>query len=270
MSAAEDSFRVGDLAQSLERLQAEVRESPAEPKLRVFLAQLLMLLGRWDRALSQLKVLEELDASTIPMVRMCQVAITCELLRQSVFSGQRSPLVFGEPQPWLALLIHALKLLNQGHVQEASDLRSQALERAPASAGTLNGKKFEWVADADSRLGPVLEVLIDGSYFWMPFSRVSRMIVEPPHDIRDLIWLPAHISFNNGGAVAAFIPTRYPGTEGVDDAQIRLARRTDWRSLENDTYLGIGQRVLTTDTSEIGLLELRELSIRDAPNAVLH
>lgn len=259
MSAAEDSFRAGDLAQSLAQLQAEIRQQPSDPKLRVFLAQLLMVLGQWDRALTQLQVLEEMDASSLPMVRTYQTAIACERLRESVFAGERSPLVFGDPPSWLALLIQALGLTSQGHFQKASELRATALEQAPTCPGSLNGTEMQWVADADSRLGPVLEVLINGKYYWMPFERLKRVVVEVPSDVRDLVWMPAQLTIANGGEVAALIPTRYPGSETVDDAQIRMARRTDWQGAAGDTFLGLGQRILTTDTIEVGLLELREL-----------
>jgi type VI secretion system protein ImpE len=259
MSAAQESFRAGDLAQSLAQLQAEVRQHPSDPKLRVFLAQLLMVLGQWDRALNQLQVLEEMDASHLPMVRTYQTAIACERLRQSVFAGERSPLVFGDPTPWLALLIQSLSLTSQKHYQQASDLRATALEQAPTTAGTLNGTEIQWIADADSRLGPVLEVLINGKYYWMPFERLTRVVIEVPSDVRDLVWTPAQLTLANGGEVMALIPTRYPGSEAADDSQIRMARRTDWQSVEGDTYLGLGQRVLTTDSIEVGLLETREL-----------
>jgi type VI secretion system protein ImpE len=261
MSAAEQAFKSGDLATALSLLQADVRQKPQDAKLRIFLAQLLMVLGQWDRALTQLKVLEEMDASTLPMVRTYQAAIQCERLRASVFAGERSPLVFGDPQPWLALLIQAVALLSQGHTQQASDLRAQAFEQAPTSSGTLNGTAFEWVADADSRLGPVLEVMINGAYYWMPVNRLARVEIEPPSDVRDLVWIPAQLTLANGGEVAALIPSRYVGSESVDDAQIRMARRTDWQQLDADTYIGSGQRLISTDTVEIGLLELRELVI---------
>lgn len=263
MSAAEDSFRAGDLTQSLAQLQAEVRQHPADAKLRVFLAQLLMVLGQWDRALTQLKVLEEMDASALPMVRTYQTAIACERLRQSVFAGERSPLVFGDPPSWLALLIQSLTLTSQRHFQQASELRAEALEQAPASGGSLNGTAIQWIADADSRLGPVLEVLINGKYYWMPIERLKRVVVDAPSDIRDLVWVPAQLTLVNGGELAALLPTRYPGSEAVDDAQIRMARRTDWQSVEGDTYLGLGQRMLTTDAIELGLLEVRELVLGD-------
>jgi type VI secretion system protein ImpE len=264
MSAAQESFRAGDLAQSLAQLQADIRQQPSDPKLRVFLAQLLMVLGQWDRALNQLQVLEEMDSAHLPMVRTYQTAIACERLRQSVFAGERSPLIFGDPPSWLALLIQALSLTHQQHFEQAGELRATALEQAPIAGGTLNGTEIQWIADADSRLGPVLEVLINGKYYWMPFERLTRVVIDVPSDVRDLVWTPAQLTFANGGETAALIPTRYPGSEAIDDAQIRMARRTDWQNVAGDTYLGFGQRVLTTDTIEVGLLELRELVLSRA------
>jgi type VI secretion system protein ImpE len=197
------------------------------------------------------------------MVRTYQAAIACERLRQSVFAGERSPLVFGDPPPWLALMIQALNLTSQRHFQQANELRAAALEQAPATVGSLNGTAFHWVADADSRLGPVLEVLVNGKYYWMPIDRARRIVFEAPSDVRDLVWMPAQLTLANGGEVAALIPTRYPGSEAVDDAQIRMARRTDWQRIDDDTFLGLGQRILTTDALEVGLLELRELVLGD-------
>ena len=75
MGKAEESFRAGQLAASLEALQAEVRQKPADAKLRIFLAQLLMMTGQWDRAVTQLSVIGEMEASAIPMARAYRSAI---------------------------------------------------------------------------------------------------------------------------------------------------------------------------------------------------
>jgi len=259
MTAAEDSFRAGDIAGAMAQLQAEVRQKPADPKLRVFLAQLLMVNGQWDRALNQLQVLEEMDASALPMVRTYQHAIQCERLRASVFAGDRSPLLFGDPQPWVALLAQSLALHGKGHTTQAAELRAQAFEAAPESSGSINGAPFAWLADGDSRLGPVFEVLLNGNYYWVPMHRVQRIIVDAPEDVRDLVWTPANFTWTNGGEIAGLIPTRYPGAENSDDEAIRLARKTEWTAIEQDGYLGSGQRVLMSDAAEIGLLEVREL-----------
>src|ERR1700687_2388446 len=50
-TAAEQSLRDGDPFVALKHLQNEVRAKPADAKLRVFLFQLLSVLGQWDRAL---------------------------------------------------------------------------------------------------------------------------------------------------------------------------------------------------------------------------
>src|SRR5207245_7327273 len=95
----------GDLPGCLRDLQADVRRRPADAKPRICLAQLLMVVGDWDRALTQLKVIAEMDAGAIPMTRAYAAAIQCEQLRTSILKGERSPLTFGDPEHWLAIMV---------------------------------------------------------------------------------------------------------------------------------------------------------------------
>jgi type VI secretion system protein ImpE len=259
---AEDCFRRGELAACLQGLQDAVRADPADAKLRIFLVQVLMVQGEWERALNQLKVIGELDAGALPMVHAYSAAIQCERLRADVFAGARGPLLFGDPVPWIALQMQSTALLGAGREQEAAEVRAQAFESAPATAGTINGEPFEWIADADSRLGPVLEVLLNESYYWVPFERIASVTIEPPTDARDLVWLPAEFRWSNGGEAMGLIPVRYPGSERSDDPAILMARKTEWYPAGPDAHVGLGQRVLTTDGPELGLLELRELQLR--------
>ena len=257
-------FAAGNLAGCLAQLQDEVRRQPADGKLRIFLAQLSMVSGNWERALNQLAVAAELDAGALPMLHAYRAAIQCERLRADVFSGARSPLVFGEPLPWIALLLQALSLQAAGRADHAAALRADALGAARPVAGTLNGASFEWVADADSRLGPVLEVLLNGAYYWIPFERIQQVVIEPPADARDLVWIPAQLTWANGGEALGLIPARYPGSELDGNDAIRLGRKTEWVSLGAEQYAGLGQRVLTSDVAEVGLLEIRELTLQTA------
>lgn len=264
MSASQELFRAGKLRECLAALQGEVRGSPADAKLRTFLAQLLMLTGDWDRAVNQLQVAGELDASALPMKHAYTATIQCERLRAAVFAGERLPLILGDPPEWIAPLLQALATLAQGRPDEAASLRERALEGAPATAGSVNGTAFDWIADADSRLGPVLEVVLDGAYYWAPFSRVRRIVIEPPADVRDLSWLPVQITWSNEGEAVGFIPARYPGSERSEDDQVRLARKTEWRDLGGGAFAGLGQRIFATSADEIGLLEVRELVLESA------
>ena len=256
---AEESLREGQLSEALAQLQAEVRSDPGNAKLRIFLFQLLAVTAQWPRAFAQLDTLRELDASSLPMVHAYREAVQCELLREEVFAGRRSPLVLGDPEPWIARMIDALRLGAEGHDAEAQRLRGEAFEAAESSRGSLDGKGFEWIADGDTRLGPVLEAIVNGRYYWVPFRRIRRVALEAPSDLRDLVWMPARFTWVNGGEAVGFIPVRYPGTSPEDDPQILLARRTDWESPAPDVYIGRGQRSLVTDGDERPLLEAREL-----------
>ena len=97
-SLAEQALQEGDPQRALKALQEQIRSAPANAKLRVFLFQLLAVLGQWERALNQLTVAGELDASTLAMVQTYREAIQCERLREQVFLGKRAPLLFGEPE----------------------------------------------------------------------------------------------------------------------------------------------------------------------------
>ena len=261
-AAAELSLKNGDLSAALAQLQDEIRAKPADAALRVFLFQLLCVRGEWERALNQLKVASGLDAAALAMAQTYGEAVRCEAIRRDVFSGKKVPLVFGQPEQWLALLIESLLVAGRGEMERSADLRARAFEEAEPSSGEINGQPFEWVADADARLGPVLEAVINGKYYWVPFSRLAGITVEEPEDLRDMVWMPAHLQFENGGESVALLPTRYPGSEASQDGSIALARRTEWEEVAPGTYHGLGQRVIATDAAEVPLLELRTLIVR--------
>lgn len=263
----EEHLKAGDPDLTLKTLQDKVRANPADARLRVFLFQLLCVLGDWKRAIAQLKLSAELDEAATMMAQTYREAIICEVYRQKVFAGEKEPLVFGEPQEWLALLIEAQKLLATGKADKAAELRARAFDMAPASSGEINGDRFEWIADADMRLGPVLEVVVNGRYLWLPFSSINTIVMEDPADLRDAVWTAATLTLVNGGEVVALIPTRYPGSESGDRNDLKLARATDWVDAGADTFIGLGQRLLTTDQSDIALMDVRTITFDRAAEA---
>ncbi|HEX6841874.1 MAG TPA: type VI secretion system accessory protein TagJ, partial [Stellaceae bacterium] len=164
----EDWLRGGDPSTALSDLQEQIRKNPSNAKLRVFLFQLLAVEGRWDRALTQLNVAGELDAGNLAMVQTYRDALACEALREQIFAGHRSPLIFGQPATWIALLVEALRLGATGQVERSQQVRDEAFAAAPVTTGAVDGQAFEWIADADARLGPMLETIINGRYYWVP------------------------------------------------------------------------------------------------------
>jgi type VI secretion system protein ImpE len=249
----QELIKEGRLADALPALQSLVRSDPSNAKYRVFLFQLLCVAGQWNRALTQLNVSGELDAQALPMVQTYREAIQCEALRAEIFAGKRAPLIFGEPQDWLGLLVEALRL-DATEPAHAAALRAQALDAAPASSGSINGEHFEWLMDADQRLGPVLEAVVNGRYFWIPFSRIERIEIDAPSDLRDTVWTAATFTWTNGAQAVGLIPTRYDGSTDSSDDAVKLARRTEWLGER-----GLGQRMFASDAADYALMDVRSI-----------
>lgn len=253
----EEKLKEGHLDEALKLLTAQVRSNPADARRRVFLFQLLALRGDWDRAQNQLKVAGELDAMNAMLVGAYGSVMKAELQRAEVFSGRRAPTIIGEPDSWLAFLLQALQFDIAGQHAQAAPLREQAFDAASAVAGEIDGQPFEWLADADPRFGPCLEIIVNGGYCWVPLARIAQLKFEAPSDLRDKIWMPVQVTYANGGQVVGFIPSRYPGSEKSADADLVLARKTDWDEVSPELAIGVGQRMFATDAGEYPMLDAR-------------
>ena len=256
---ATQALKDGDLSATLAALQDQVRAEPGDAKLRIFLFQLLCVMGDWKRAITQLKLCAELDPLAIPMAQTYREGIICEVFREKVFAGEKDPLIFGEPATWIALMIEANRAMAQGKTAEAASLRGQAFDQVPGASGRINDEKFDWVADADMRLGPLLEIVINGKYYWMPFDAIDTLNIEEPEDLRDAVWTAANIKVKAGGEMVALIPTRYAGTHTSGDDAAKLARATSWTDAGDATFVGSGQRLLTIGETDVALMDLRSL-----------
>lgn len=256
---AEESIKAGNLDAALTELQDAVRNNPAKPEYRTFLFQLLCIKGDWNRALTQLNVVSDMDSNALLMAQTYRELLLCEAFRAEVFKGKREPLLFGEPNSWLGTLIQALGHVESGNGQLAHETVMSAMDQATARAGVIDDQPFEWLSDADMRLGPVFEIILNGKYYWVPMDNVAEISFSEPEDLRDLVWLPVQIRWVNEGNSIGFMPARYPGAATLDDAQSALARKTDWADIGNDFFIGSGQRMLTTDNAEYSLLQSRKI-----------
>ncbi len=257
----EEHIKAGNLDEALATAKEAVRSNPADSTSRIALFQIECVLGDWNKAGTQLGVLSDMDINTKLFAQIFSPLLDCELLRMEIFSGAKTPIVFGEPEPWMGHLIQATHLAGIGEFSSANELRAMAFELAPATPGFINDQPMEWIADGDTRLGPVLEVILDGCYRWVPFHRISSVTLEEPQDLRDLVWAPARFEWSNGGTASGFIPTRYSGSETSDSSRVLLSRTTVWNEKAPDLIFGLGQRQLVTNSSEFPLLEIRSISI---------
>lgn len=251
------------LAEQLTELKRTIQKDASNGALRVYLFQLLAVQGDWQKALDQLQLCAQLDAKATPMAQTYREAIRGELWREKVFAGTISPHILGQPPEWLGWLIQATKSLANGHAEQAAELRAKAFDEAPALTGEINDTPFEWLADSDSRLGPVCELYANSAYYWVPFQAIRQISFEKPKDLRDMVWTACEVTLTNGGNLLGFIPTRYPAMPaGVAD-DLRLSRRTEWTELDAEHVAGVGQRVWVTDMADFSLLDTRKIKFSE-------
>lgn len=261
----EEALRTGDLDAALKAIKEKIRARPENHEHRLFLFQLLSVMGDIDRALTHLNVAADLDDDAEMMAKMYRAGLACESFRHDVFLGKKTPLIFGEPEPWIGPLLQASQYAAAGEMDAAISSRDQAFEAVEAVSGQINDEPFEWVMDADSRLGPVLEMIINGKYYWVPFHRIKELKIDKPQFLKDMVWLSAEVVWANRGQASVLIPVRYAGSTETAVHELLLARRTDWSTPAEGYYTGLGQRMLSTDTKDVPLLEVRSL-IMDVPD----
>jgi len=266
------ALKAGRLGDCLKLGQDAARREPAKVEHRILLFQVCALTGDWRRALRQLEIVADLDPKRELFCALYRPLPALEAFPAEVFGGKKAPMCLGQPPAWFAHLPEALRLDAQGEHAAAKRLRDEAFADAEAVPGKLEGAAFAWLADADERLGPVLEAMVDGRYLWIPFERIKQVELEAPKDLRDFIWLRARITLANEGTAAGFLPVRYPGSEASEDAGLRLARQSEWRQLGDGSWVGLGQRMLATDLGEHALLDCRliELDARPFEGALEH
>ncbi|HEY5289704.1 MAG TPA: type VI secretion system accessory protein TagJ [Caulobacteraceae bacterium] len=262
MADADELFRAGDLEGARIALIETAKKAPADQAVRMFLFQLLCLLGQWEKAKIQLRTLASLSPEAQMLAVNYNLAIDAETVRARTFAGDEPPTLLVSRSPWAGDLASALGAQAQGRLAEAEERRREAFAAAPDTPGTLDGVEFDWIADGDARFGPAFEAIIAGRWGLVPFDAVERIESEGPRDLRDLVWLPAQVAFRSGQSVNAMLPTRYPGSEAAEDAAVRMARRTDWRD-ESWGSSGLGQHEWSLGGGDdVGLLSLRHLAFR--------
>ena len=271
MAKADELLRAGDLDGARASLVDVVKRAPDDQAARMFLFQLMAVCGEWDTAVAQLRALGSLSAEAQMLATVYNQAITAEKTRADAYAGKRPFDVLVASSPWVEQLAQGLSALCAGRAREGDDLRNQAFDAAGDTPGTLvaglespeaaNDKPFLWIADADPRLGPCFEAIVAGRWGLVPFEAVSRIKVDGPRDLRDLVWLPAEMMLRSGQSAAALLPARYPGTEREPEGDLRLARATEWRDGPGGE-VPIGQRLWSFDDgSEVGVLSVSRLDM---------
>ena len=157
----------------------------------------------------------------------------------------------------------------QGRYDEAAEKRALAFDAAPHCQGTIDGNAFNVIADADDRLGPILECFIRSQYMWVPFNCVRTIHIEAPEFLQNILWVRAAVTMTDGDELSIMLPARYPGRPDgsiAPDGLHLMGRATSFESFGDDegVTIGIGQKLLATDTDDYPMLAVREIIFNHA------
>lgn len=231
MPSARELYDAGRLDAAIEALGAELRSHPLDAQRRTFLFELLSFAGQYDRAAKQLGVLASAGNMAEAGTLVYRSALDAERVREHMFATGDFP-TGSTPEP---------------------------------VAGTLDGRPFTSISDADPRVGARLEIFAGGRYLWLPFAHLASLHVEAPTRLRDLRWATARLA--TGPSVRdlelgeVLLPTLTPAAWRHADADIRLGRATDWEELPDGDFAPVGQKLLRVDDALVPLLDVRDLTI---------
>jgi type VI secretion system protein ImpE len=259
-SGSDTLLRSGDLEGARAALIETVKRQPTDQSARMFLWQLMVVSGEWDKALVQLRSLSQMSGEAQMLATVYNQAIAAEKTRIEAYAGRQPFSVLVASSGWIETLAQGLSALASGDAATGERLRDEAFDAAGDTLGVIDETSFTWIADADSRLGPCFEAIVAGRWGLVPFEAVSWIKTKGPEDLRDVVWLPVEMMLRSGQSAAALLPARYPGSE-AGSAPVRLGRETLWDAGETGDQPA-GQKLWTTDGGEdIGLLDFRQLAM---------
>lgn len=258
---ADELFKSGRLQEAIDSQIQEVKSNPGDQSRRLFLFELLCFTGDLERARRQIEAIRYDDPGLETALLAYRKLLEIEEQRRRLLKGGPAPKFLSDPPEHARLRLDALNQLSQNQTAAAGELLQKAEAAAPTVAGRLNGKPFATLRDADDLFGSVLEVVGQGTYYWVPFEDIEELEMKPPRFPRDLLWFPARLQVRSGPAGDVYLPALYPNSHEHADLQVKLGRATDWNESAGGPVLGAGQRTFFVDEDEVGLLDWRELQV---------
>lgn len=230
-------FEAGKVREAAQALTAALRDRPMDVPARTFLFELLCFSGEYDRAEKQLNALARGGKDAEMGAIIYFAALHAEKSRHELFASESFP----------------------------------STHPAKSPAGTLNGKPFASLRDADPDIGARLEVFAAGAYLWIPFEHIESIEIPAPGRLRDTLWTPALVrtgpSFKGTDLGEVLIPAIYPFSWKGDDESVWLGRMTTWLADDAGREYPSGQKVLLADNEEVPFLEIRSLTFASAQPA---
>ncbi len=243
MNEAKEKLNSGDLQGAIESLIQLVKQKPTDLQARIFLFELSLFSGEWERAERQLEVIGQMDIGSAFGAKVYQQCIVAERKRSRYFTESLKPEFVTEVPEYIYGLLNANNYLRDGNSAKAKELLDEVEEKRPVFSCEINGKKREDFRDYNDLTSCVMEIFIRDSYVWVPFEQILVIEFAPLRSLRDLFWRQARIMAVNGTSGEVFVPGIYSNSWQSQDVEIQLGKATDWKDAGNEVYIGQGQKI---------------------------
>ena len=263
MPDAAELFHKGRLAEAIEAQLAVVRSKPTDQPSRLFLFELLGFAGELERASRQVDSLTLDDPDLHLAAGNYRNCLKSEEARRKVLEGGK-PRFFMDPGPSTVSRLEAFEALSRGDHDSFRYKLEEANSTDPVLKGSINGKPFELIRDADDLFAGVLEVFAQGNYYWIPLDQIASMATNPVKSPRDLLWMPANLAMVDGATGPVFLPALYLGSHSHGLETVKLGRERDWMPVVQEAAAllrGYGPKVFLAGDDEVNLTDIRELTI---------
>lgn len=250
----------GNLSDAIHDIKQAVKNCPTDVGLRTSLFELTCFEGAWESAARQLDVMGLQDPAMEQATEIYKYVLQAEKERRKAIEGELSPKsLTGETPPLFAQLEKMFALLRELKISEAKAVCDEIQQKQPVCSGKLDGEPFEEILDGDDRFAPIVEAFFHQWYVWIPFEQISRMTIQAPKHLRDLLWIPTEVEIREASTYPVFLPVVYPGSWESSDGQIQLGRKTVWNAPGADLVIGLGQRMWMIDGKDRGILECHQV-----------
>ncbi len=259
METAKKLLDAGDLTGAVAAALDLVRANPTNIPARIFLFELSLFSGNWERAEKQLDVIGHQDANAMIGSMIFRQCLKAERDRLSFFADGLKPGILAPPPSYIEDLLAANNRIREGNVGEARTILDTVEEERPAFGCKVNGTDVEDFRDYNDATMCLFEIIFKDSYTWLPFENVNKIEFFAPKSLRDLYWLQGQVEMTNGTNGEMFFPALYAGSWKHENDQVRLGRMVDWHDIGDDLFTGEGVKLFWMDGKERSILDIQTI-----------